>query len=242
MATKKKAAPKRNKAEWSKTPKSRGKETAVGRRKPVGAKSSSKKGNRRTSASRTTLSARKNGVRKRPKARRTKRAAAPTTRRLPIRALGGRVCDIELDEDCVQDPHQEDINGAIENFIALEPSALTDVEQDVFRYYLDCKDDFEPGDPQRVVIESPKDVWEHIQFGSTARVTRGRDGSVYLSLGCNCDWEQEHGLQIVFKEGRRVNKVGAFDGHVTNSSAYDDPSLENVIYRPRAAVRALHPG
>ena len=62
----------------------------------------------------------------------------------------------------------------------------------------------------------------------------GREGNaVYISLGCNCDWEQEHGLQIVLKDGLRVTKVGSFDGHLTNSDAYDDASLENVIYRPR---------
>ncbi len=47
----------------------------------------------------------------------------------------------------------------------------------------------------------------------------------------SCDWEREHGLQIVFKQGLFVNKVGAFDGHLTNSDAYANEELENVIDR-----------
>jgi hypothetical protein len=44
-------------------------------------------------------------------------------------------------------------------------------------------------------------------------------------------------LQIVFKDGRTVNKVSAFDGHYTNVDAYADPCLEGVVYRVRPKVR-----
>jgi hypothetical protein len=57
------------------------------------------------------------------------------------------------------------------------------------------------------------------------------DRGIYISLECECEWEEEHGLQIVFKNGLRVNKVGPYDGHVTHSDAYADKSLEDVIYR-----------
>src|ERR1019366_7763300 len=124
--------------------------------------------------------------------------------------------------DCAEDAQRGDIDRAIASFLALEPSALTDAEEHVFRYYLDCKDDYEPGEPGYLEIGSASAVWKHVQFGAEATV--GREGNaVYISLGCNCDWEQEHGLQIVFKDGQRVNKVGEFDGHFTNSHAYADP-------------------
>lgn len=56
---------------------------------------------------------------------------------------------------------------------------------------------------------------------------------VKLSLNSfSCDWETEHGLQIVFKQGLKINKLGPFDGHLTNSDAYADKKLENVVYRP----------
>jgi hypothetical protein len=59
------------------------------------------------------------------------------------------------------------------------------------------------------------------------------DKAVYISLECDCDWEVEHGLQIVFKEGRAVTKVGPYNGHLTNSDAYDDERFEKTIYRSR---------
>lgn len=56
------------------------------------------------------------------------------------------------------------------------------------------------------------------------------DKGIYVSLECSCDWEPEHGLQIVFKDGKRVNKISSYDGHLTNSDAYADDDLEDVIF------------
>lgn len=57
------------------------------------------------------------------------------------------------------------------------------------------------------------------------------DRGIYISLECGCNWEPEHGLQIVFKHGRTINKIGPYDSHLTNSDAYADPKLEDVVYR-----------
>jgi len=88
-------------------------------------------------------------------------------------------------------------------------------------------------DAPRLQIDRPADVWRHVDLGSVLVVARdhgsGRD--VFVSLESNCAWEVEHGLQLVFKNGREVSKVGPFDGHVSNASAYDDDALDGVIYR-----------
>ena len=83
-----------------------------------------------------------------------------------------------------------------------------------------------------VAIAEPKDVWGHVSLGSEISVSRmgNGDDTIYLSLESNCDWEEEHGLQIVFKEGKTVCKVGPFDGCLTNAEAYSDQSLVDVVY------------
>jgi len=67
-----------------------------------------------------------------------------------------------------------------------------------------------------------------VQFGSELRVFRRRDGDqgIYISIECGCDWEPEHGMEIVFKEGRKLVKVGPDDG-----DPFGDESLENAIYK-----------
>jgi hypothetical protein len=81
----------------------------------------------------------------------------------------------------------------------------------------------------RVDIADPRDVWNHVQFGDALTVgRRDDDGFVYISLESDCDWKPEHGLQMVFVNGRRVNKVGPYDGHFTNADAYGDANSLGV--------------
>lgn len=151
---------------------------------------------------------------------------------LLVRMLGGRTYRL-LVVDYENDPAKDDFHTAITNFLMADRSVLKRAEPHIFRYYEDCNDGLEPDDPHFVGIEPPADVWDHIRFGGEPLVSRRRRGDkgIYVSLECECDWEEEHGLQIVFQNGRRVNKVGPYDGHLTNSDAWADASLEDTIYK-----------
>jgi hypothetical protein len=147
---------------------------------------------------------------------------------LPIGVLSGHPCSIQVDG--YDEANPEDFHIAIANFLALSPAILTTAEADIFQYY---QDSGELGDPEEdVVIELPSGVWKHIQIGDQLIVSRRKDGDrgIYISLACSCDWQHEYGLQIVFKNGLAINKVGPYDGHVTNADAYEDESLEAVVY------------
>ena len=111
---------------------------------------------------------------------------------------------------------------------------MTAAEPWIFAYYSDVTDDVvAAGDLDWYVkIDTPHEVFEHIRLGRQAIVVRdARDRHVYVSLECECDWEPEHGLQIVFRDGRVVTKVGPYNGHLTNSAAYANATLDNVVYR-----------
>jgi hypothetical protein len=176
-----------------------------------------------------------------PKKASPKRAKRPTPKRTTstkknepslVKALRGHVFDVLVDADASQKKHAKAVAAALRNFREQLPEALLAAEGHVFLYYLDCKGSFAPGHPEHVEIARPADVWNHVELGGEATVgRRDADGKIYVSLECSCDWEQEHGLQIVLEEGLRVNKVGPFDGHPTNADAYDDPRLQGVVYR-----------
>lgn len=132
-----------------------------------------------------------------------------------------------------EDPHKDDFHTAIRNFRAIDQTVLRQCEEYVYRYYQDRNDDLEPGEEGYTLIESAKDVWAHVRLGCEPMVTRRAfgDEGIYVSVECGCDWEIEHGLQIVFKNGLRVNKIGPYDGHLTLSDAYNNERLENLIYK-----------
>ncbi len=150
---------------------------------------------------------------------------------IPVQVLGGQLCRIVL-SGYDDDANKDDFHAAIKNFLSINQSVLNDAEPHVFQYYQDCKRYWAGNSEEFISIESPEEVWQHVRFGSEPIVSRRSSGDkgIYISLECNCEWEEEHGLQIVFKNGLTINKIGQFDSHCTNSDAYDDESLENIIY------------
>jgi hypothetical protein len=152
---------------------------------------------------------------------------------LSIPVLGGFMLRVGV-EEYERDPRKEEFHAAIANFLAAGPEVLKASEKHIFRYYQQVKERAEPGE-EIISIASPTDVWKHVEFESYA-MTRRRpyawgDQGVYITLDSWCGWEEEHGLQIVFKNGLAINKVGPFDGHLTNEDAYGEEGLEDVVYR-----------
>jgi hypothetical protein len=75
---------------------------------------------------------------------------------------------------------------------------------------------FEEEDKHLWEIEDKDKIWKYIQLEEifVSRNPYKRE-DIYVQLCCECDWEQEHGLQIIFKEGKEVTRVSAQDGHLT---------------------------
>jgi hypothetical protein len=135
-----------------------------------------------------------------------------------VPVLGGAECSIVLsgyDDDAAK----EDFVTAVRNFLSIGPAVLREAAPHIFAYYKLCSN--APGYPR---IASPEGVWAHIQPGFEAIIERDAPGAgeVYVSLECHCDWESEHGLQIVFRHGLVVSKTGPFDGRLTNGKGRED--------------------
>ena len=149
---------------------------------------------------------------------------------LPI--LKNNECRVVL-EEYESEESKDEVHEVIGNFVSAKFSVLEEAQDCIYQYYLDMKQLWLRENVEIEPIEAPNLIWAHIEFGSEAVVSRRASGAeeIYVSLECNCSWEQEHGLQIVLKGGNKVCKVGPYDGHLTNSDAYANPSLENVVYK-----------
>jgi hypothetical protein len=127
------------------------------------------------------------------------------------------------------------IASALENTLRPGLNLLAHAESHVFRYFQDSMRLRAEEAPDLAVASAPE-VWRHVDFGESIHVQRKRGdrfvpAGVYLSVECGCAWEVEHGLQLVFRDGVEVVKVGPYDGHLTNAHAFADPRLIDVIYR-----------
>ncbi len=148
------------------------------------------------------------------------------TEPIKIKFLDNLKCRFVFDDAYITASNKDDYHSAISNFYHLNSSVLLAVGKSAFQYYQDITSQLDPDstwyDDYYVDIATEKDVWGHIQFCDVLRISRNEeDDTVYICLGGDCDWEPEHGVQLVFKEGRFVNRLSQIDFILTNS----DPSV-----------------
>lgn len=151
-----------------------------------------------------------------------------------LRCLLGQTFQFVLDA-YVEDTHQTDYHVALRNLLELDSAALAAVEPYVVQYCNDTLSLYDEQDRPPVRLAVPSDVWKYVHFGSELHVVRRAMGDeedgIYFSLECSCDWEQEHGLVLILRDGLAFTKVGPYDGHLTNADAYADPTLKGVIFK-----------
>ena len=135
-------------------------------------------------------------------------------------------------EGYVEDDAMQDFEQAVDNFLSLGTESLRFCERWVFEYYQDTCAAWDRSDFSPPRIGSAAEVWSHVHFGGVIMVSRRAHGdrAVYISVECKCDWDPEHRLQLVFRKGERVTKVGPFDGHLSNADEFGRPELEHVVY------------
>ena len=118
---------------------------------------------------------------------------------------------------------------AISNFLTKNAADREAISHLVFQNYRDFVEAV--GDEDELPeIEVKENVWAFV-YPQIIYVTRRhrRDKDIYLLIHCECEWEVEHGLQIVFRQGQKVTRVSDIDGHATEADAYDKPDEDDVL-------------
>ena len=89
---------------------------------------------------------------------------------------------------------------------------------------------FDEADKPLRQIKVHHEIWNFIH-PTEIYVTRRpyKDQDIYVQIACECDWEQEHGLQLVFRQGRQLTRISEQDGHLTEADAYDKPDEEDEL-------------
>lgn len=131
-------------------------------------------------------------------------------------------------EDLTEDD-LPDVQKAVAAFLALGPEARLAASPYVFQNYREMVDAVGE-DCFECDITKPEDVWAHV-YPSEIHVSRRYrcDRLIYLKITASCDWEPEHALQLVYRQGSELSRVSAQDGHLTRTDAYDLPEDQDRI-------------
>jgi hypothetical protein len=109
-----------------------------------------------------------------------------------------------------------DVMAAVRAFLALTDQDRLATSQRVFRHYRSFVNHVPEAE---LSITEPEQIWVHIRPTDVfvSRHTDG-DGRVYVRVCCDCDWDEEHGLQLVFRDGNMLTLVSAHE-----DGAFFDP-------------------
>lgn len=117
----------------------------------------------------------------------------------------------------------EEADAALETFLAMKATDRLAISQPVYQNCMDFLEavGYDEDDQPLWDIKDPQAIWRFVnpQEVHVSRRHR-RDGDLYLSLMCECSWEHEHGLQLVFRQGRSLTRVSSQDGWLTQADAF----------------------
>ena len=127
------------------------------------------------------------------------------------------------------DADTEDVRNAVAAFLALGATDRLAAGPHVFQNYRQMVDAVGEEDVG-VQIASPEAVWAHVH-PSEIYISRRhrRNQAIYVQILADSDWEEEHGLQIVYRRGSELSRVSDQDGHLTRADAYDTPEEQDRI-------------
>ena len=124
--------------------------------------------------------------------------------------------------------------AALETFQSLTAADRLADSRHVYAYYQDIREAIggeDWMDEEMGVPASPEAIWAHV---TPTRISvskgHGEDQHLYVALEAECGWEVEHGLMMVWRDGRVLCKVGEYDGHMTNASSGESEGPEDVVY------------
>jgi hypothetical protein len=108
-------------------------------------------------------------------------------------------------------PYLDSADRVLENFIELNPIDKIRDSELVNQYYSET---LRHGYTKPLNVKTAKDIWNYVT--PTEIILQWEDEDFYLCVSCECEWEQEHGLQLVYKNGQTLTRASGHDGHLTD--------------------------
>jgi hypothetical protein len=133
-----------------------------------------------------------------------------------VNVLDGKLLPFILADEWNQVSLLQPIQSAVENFLGLDPEHREELTDLVYKNYEEV---LERSTFQPLPIREKSQIWKYI-FPTEILIKQGVDdatdifiehGVVYIVASGYCEWEQEHGLEMVFKRGNEVVRVSEID-------------------------------
>ncbi len=109
-------------------------------------------------------------------------------------------------------PYLGEADSVLQNFLKLSVADRIDGSLMVHHYY---NETLKHGYTKPLDIKAVEDIWNFV-YPSEITTHWDENGDFYLCISCDCAWEEEHRLQLVFKDGKSLTRVSGHDGGFTD--------------------------
>jgi len=133
---------------------------------------------------------------------------------VPVAYFDGRPMTFTLDG--LEESDEADAAAAVAAFLKLSEMERLSASASVYQNYLNMAAVVD-ADELGCAISSEKDVWSYVSPDEIfVKRDHYGDKSIYVRITAECEWEPEHGLQIVYRHGSELSRVSSQDGHLTD--------------------------
>ena len=125
----------------------------------------------------------------------------------------------------------KEADSSLDNFLKLGDEYKNQISGLIYDHFRDfCSMVGEEDIPDEMKGIDKSEIWKFIS-PSQILITRRpyNEPDIFINMTCECKWEEEHGLQLVFKKGKALTRVSDQDGHLTKADAYDIPDSEDEL-------------
>ncbi len=112
----------------------------------------------------------------------------------------------------------KEADAAIQNFLQLDNANKLNVSDLVYKNCKDFLNDIGYDELNKKLweITDTKEIWTYVQPDKiTVKRSAYDDKAIYILILCECAWEQEHGWQLLFKNGEKLDRVSDQDFNLT---------------------------
>ena len=131
----------------------------------------------------------------------------------------------------------QDADIALRSFLEKRVTNRLTISDAIFKNCMDFLKAVEYDEADKMLwdIQYKEEIWNFV-YPENIYVSRS-DADIYINAICECEWEHEHGLQLVFFKGIKLTRVSSQDGHLTESEAYN--INENELIGPNSKTKGV---
>jgi hypothetical protein len=127
---------------------------------------------------------------------------------LPL--FGGRALPIRIPDDGNTGPLDEAVTNAVRRFVSLQAETLYEraVLDVLLANFEENREFFSPSAKQPA---DARELWKLVTPIDVS-IMLSRESTPSVVVECECEWEPEHGLQLVFNAGGQLRRISQYDG------------------------------